>query len=301
MAEADVELEPTVSTATDSLLEGLATGDLSTGVYEGGFKTWECAVDLAGFVASRAESVNEEGGEWHVIELGAGSAISSLVLLKGLLRERREGEETWTGEEGRGRSRRVRFTLCDYNEEVLRLCTAVNVFLTVLGVADATTGNGEVIDNEGQSAEEGHVEVEQGFAQRALRVLGDANIEVEFISGAWGDAFLSLLYPQRESANVALDAKLGNSRTLVLASETIYSPDSLGPFSRLLVEIIENERRMKTETTEILVAAKKVYFGVGGGVAEFEEEMRTLGGRTRTVLDVEGVGVRRVVLEVLAN
>ena len=84
-----------------------------------------------------------------------------------------------------------------------------------------------------------------------------------------------------------------HGKVLILASETIYSPVSLPVFTRTLLDILgQGYRRGKA-----LVAAKKVYFGVGGGVAEFETELRSQKGEARVVLDVEA-GVGRVVLDV---
>ena len=80
---------------------------------------------------------------------------------------------------------------------------------------------------------------------------------------------------------------------LVLASETIYSPASLEVFTKTVLDIIR-----RSSNSRILVAAKKVYFGVGGGVQEFMDVMRRQGGNVTPVLDVPGAGVGRVVLEV---
>lgn len=57
------------STAVEAELSG--KDDIKPGVYEGGFKTWECAVDLASYLAERSEevisTVRAEG--LHVIEV----------------------------------------------------------------------------------------------------------------------------------------------------------------------------------------------------------------------------------------
>jgi hypothetical protein len=37
----------------DETLTDLADADIRTGIYEGGFKTWECAVDLASLLLDR--------------------------------------------------------------------------------------------------------------------------------------------------------------------------------------------------------------------------------------------------------
>ena len=60
---------------------GLSTNDITPNVYEGGFKTWECAVDLASHVfESLSKSWELEGREVHVIEVL--SALTSLSLCR---------------------------------------------------------------------------------------------------------------------------------------------------------------------------------------------------------------------------
>lgn len=300
MAEAEVEPADTTTSSTDSLLEGLARGDLSTGVYEGGFKTWECAVDLAGFVCSRVGGDGMgERAQWHVVELGAGSAVPSLVLLQKVLRERRG----WRKGTGEGSSTgKIRFTLCDYNEDVLRLCTAVNVFLTVVLEGEGPTLEHEAGGEHSEGgAEEGYVEVDEDVVRKALKTLEDADIEIDFVSGAWGKDFLQILYGGEQDSQSMAGPPREQSRTLVLASETIYSPSSLGIFTKLVYDMLSEEDPIGPGRREAFVAAKKVYFGVGGGVAEFEEELKRLGGKATTVLDVKGAGVGRVVLEVSTN
>lgn len=251
------EVDPTTrDDSTSSLLAGLETGDLSTGIYEGGFKTWECAVDLASLLLSQPDDL--DGPPLHVIELGAGSAIPSLVLLKRVLQS------------GSEKGRKVRFTLCDYNEDVLRLCTAVNTFMTV-----ALHGHESEVEDEGE------LDIEEESVPRVLQVLKDHGVEIEFVSGAWGDKFVGLLHLQT------------NDQIFVLASETIYSPASLEIFARTVLNIVRS-----TAASRVLVAAKKVYFGVGGGVQEFVDVVQRYGGSVTPVLDVPGAGVGRVVLEV---
>jgi protein-histidine N-methyltransferase len=63
---------------------------------------------------------------------------------------------------------------------------------------------------------------------------------------------------------------------IVLASETIYRTDALGAFLGVLRVVM----REAPQRTLCLVAAKVLYFGVGGGVQEFvravEDEGRTV-------------------------
>ena len=73
----------------------------------------------------------------------------------------------------------------------------------------------------------------------------------------------------------------------MLSSEGIYSPKSLPQFTSVLL----NATRGKA-----LIASKKVYFGVGGGVTEFFEELAK---RNRTGLIVwEGGQVGRVIIQI---
>lgn len=57
----------------DELISGLEEGDIKPNFYEGGFKTWECALDLARMMA--AEEGRElldsgpDGSDMHIIEV----------------------------------------------------------------------------------------------------------------------------------------------------------------------------------------------------------------------------------------
>lgn len=58
MAEDDID-----SNHNEGLIAGLETGDLKPAVYEGGFKTWECALDLARLLFVEYSSLVTEGTE----------------------------------------------------------------------------------------------------------------------------------------------------------------------------------------------------------------------------------------------
>ena len=98
-----------------NLLAGLEATDLQTTVYEGGYKTWECALDLVKFLLDRGprKDLDDLVRVQHVVELGCGSAVPSLLLWMYALRE------------GLG----MCFTLADYNEDVVRLVTLPNLVL----------------------------------------------------------------------------------------------------------------------------------------------------------------------------
>lgn len=67
------------------LIAGLEEGDLKPNFYEGGFKTWECALDLARLVVGGENSeisspaVQNDSEDFHVIEVS--DNVSSLNIL----------------------------------------------------------------------------------------------------------------------------------------------------------------------------------------------------------------------------
>jgi protein-histidine N-methyltransferase len=87
--------------------------------------------------------------------------------------------------------------------------------------------------------------------------------------------------------------------TFVIASETIYSPSSLSAFTEAMIGILSRVRSGKA-----VVAAKRVYFGVGGSVDTFRIECSNRGAVAYEIEfdglggDGDGGGVRRCLVEV---
>lgn len=49
---------------------GLSTDDIMPRIYEGGFKTWECSIDLARYLAGRADIIDSiQHQQLHIIEV----------------------------------------------------------------------------------------------------------------------------------------------------------------------------------------------------------------------------------------
>lgn len=117
----------------------------------------------------------------------------------------------------------------------------------------------------------------------------ESNIHISAISGAWSPAFDNLITTQHFSPSP--------STTLILASETIYSPASLISFTNTLINLLSTAEKRGGEA-RALIAAKKVYFGVGGGVDEFLEVLVARGGTGKVVWESVGGGVGRLILEV---
>jgi len=85
---------------------------------------------------------------------------------------------------------------------------------------------------------------------------------------------------------------------VVLASETIYRTDALGPFLGVLRAATaaspgSGDTQEALQLPLCLVAAKVLYFGVGGGVQEFVRAVEGQRGTVHTVWEHrEGVGRR---------
>lgn len=62
--------EDTPDENNEELIAGLEKGDIKPNFYEGGFKTWECAVDLAKVLVDADElGVSTSAGDRHIIEV----------------------------------------------------------------------------------------------------------------------------------------------------------------------------------------------------------------------------------------
>lgn len=264
-------------TLAPSAIPGLSPTDLHPSIYEGGYKTWECSLDLSSYLLARGprKSLDDLVRVGHVVEMGCGSALPTLVLWQYALKERLG----------------VVFTLMDYNEEVLRCVTLPNLLLAWL----ATLGEEEsamVFEGEeggnpllGGAEGSGDVYVTEKVKEGFTAALRERGIEVSFVSGSWApvERLLELVPCVEEKG------------TLVLASETIYSPASLRAFTEAMVGLITRVKMGKA-----IVAAKRVYFGVGGSVDGFREECSRRGAVAYEV-DFEGLesnGVRRCLVEV---
>ena len=174
----------------------------------------------------------------------------------------------------------MQLTFADYNQSVLELATIPNLLLTWYfarsWVAPPSVGD---------------LEVTQDLLSRFVSDLSLKNIHVSGISGAWNHAFNSLVkpldHPQPGRA----------TQTIVLASETIYSPASIRAFSDTLLSVL-GQGEAFGGTAIAFIAAKRIYFGVGGGVDEFLRILEELGGEAEMVWETRDTGVGRVIMQV---
>lgn len=264
----------------------LSDSDITTSVYEGGFKSWEGAHDLARLVLERGprKDLDDLARVDHVVELGCGTALPSLVLYQYALRN----------------GLQIPFTLADYNVDVLRLVTLPNLLCVwAMECAAQAMSSGLPEDDgvDGVVNGEGDLEVTPELLEQFASDTETRGMPITFLSGPWSPALTKELV-----------APLSTEQSmLVLAAETIYSPASLEAFAEVLVSMLRAVRHGKA-----LVAAKRVYFGVGGSVDAFKEEASRRGAlcgevqnsgiqgcdRSATFRQVGSSGVERCLLEV---
>ncbi|KAI9798871.1 MAG: hypothetical protein M1833_004374 [Piccolia ochrophora] len=198
----------------------------------------------------------------HVVELGCGTALPTLALFQKALMQ------NWQD---------IYFTFADYNMDVLRLVTFPNLFLTWIMVTKHRHNpvswkmNAEDINTNFSTKREFRADLDR------------RQIYVQFVSGPWGpDLHEGYLRDEEIADNM-----------LVLASETIYEPENIPAFAESMCGLLKKGRESKA-----LVAAKRMYFGVGGGVEEFARELSGRGVTTEEVKEVNDQGVSRVVLKI---
>lgn len=200
-------------------------------------------------------------------QLGAGSALPTLILFRHAIENGIAG---------------LTFTLADYNEEVLRLITLPNILLTWA----ANTMYQDVVQLDLEKDNSGDLELTPELLERFLAEMKCKQMTLNFISGPWSPALADLI---PESAP--------DMGLVVLAAETIYSPDSTVAFVDLLALLLKRVKMAKA-----MIGAKRMYFGVGGSVDGLKEACRERGAvayeiENHGVSGMDG-GVGRALIEV---
>ncbi|KAH9948000.1 hypothetical protein B0H21DRAFT_690826 [Amylocystis lapponica] len=276
-----------------------APSDLVPGVYEGGLKTWESSVDLVDHLHSiygsdRATSLRGK----RVLELGCGTAVPTLYLLHQLFSTEPTSDPST-----------IELHLQDYNDLVLRLLTLPNVLLAWY-MSPASAAFRAAYRTDADTAHDplpppdptqpGELPLTPALTAAFCASLETHRFALHLFAGSWR----------------AFDLRrTGGRYDLVLTAETIYRMDSLPSLVDLLWRACVGGGASETLEDRVaaqlvlepryrcLVAAKRVYFGVGGGVAEFvravEEPCAGRGnGAVRTVWERKE-GVARSVMSVV--
>ena len=176
----------------------------------------------------------------------------------------------------------VRVIVADYNSDVLNLATIPNLLLASVSFSK--------ISSLQPWSPQGELEISAELLSDFYATLTAANIRISGISGAWSHEFATLARP------IVPDLICS---TIILGSETIYSPNSIKAFSNTVLDLLHYSG--EASRSRALVAAKKVYFGVGGGVDEFVSTIEGLGGLAKGIWDSsasEATGIGRCIMEV---
>lgn len=170
--------------------------------------------------------------------------------------------------------------LCDYNEQVLSLVVYPNLLLAWY----FSVGPGA-----NQPVEAGELELDDALLAQFDDALRAKQIQLRFFSGGWDT--LSITDDQVPPADV------------LLTSETVYAVPRLPSLCDVLQQaswptlLDAPNAGLAPRTTLCLVAAKVLYFGVGGGTQAFHIQLARHRGWSIPCRQIT-TGVGRVVLRV---
>ncbi|KAK6463042.1 hypothetical protein DFJ63DRAFT_285471 [Scheffersomyces coipomensis] len=222
------------------------SSDLQKNVYEGGFKSWECSYDSIDKINQLITNEDLLNKFDSYLDLGCGTSLPSSFLFSQLITN---------GTQLQNKHKKT-IILSDFNYDVLRLVSLPNLIIQW-----AVTNSNETLI----SSEEGEKQllITESLINQFKSDLLNFDIELVFVSGSWGKQFNQVIKPYN------ID--------FIVSSETIYSLDTLPIVAETLIELLQYQ-----ETTNIikhrqsLIAAKNIYFGVGGSVIEFMNYLQNL-------------------------
>jgi protein-histidine N-methyltransferase len=221
------------------ILIGSDSTDLKKNIYEGGLKSWECSIDTVDHLCHLGD---DEVFKGKVVELGCGTALPSTYLFNRALRS----------------NKAVDFILSDYNQSVLRLVTIPNLIITWASTLEPE----ELIqlqrsDDEAIPIVPDELQFTGALLGKFSEALVKKSIGVRLVAGSWSRKFVEII---EDSSPIGL----------IITSETIYAPDTLPVISELVIELLIHSKNSGQQPLA-LVAAKDIYFGVGGSLVEFEQ------------------------------
>lgn len=210
------------------------------------------------------------------MKLGCGTALPSLALLQWVLTTRKSYAT----------NKRTAFILADYNPTVLQLVTLPNLILTwALSCRDSIPALQSAFSTDDE------LELTPAVLGAFQSHLSSHHIELDFLSGGWSEDFIELLYSTEQSQL----SERHDLTTILLGAETIYSPFALQAFTEVVLSILKREKCGKTNCSSAWVAAKRLYFGVGGSLDDFVDGIQRRGASV-AILREEVDGVRRGVV-----
>ncbi|KAL6948709.1 hypothetical protein ACO0QE_001182 [Hanseniaspora vineae] len=250
--------ENSCSSSELEILMGDTNEDLKQFIYEGGLKSWECSIDLVDYLTSQ----NVQAAiPQTVVEIGCGTTLPTEHVFIEYLKK------FCSAESGASCASGLKLVLTDYNKSVLRLVTVPNLIIawakTVYGSqwSDETIWGTEL--QKGLPTQEDELTLTQELITNFNEFCSKHKIEILLVSGSWCRSFQNLLH-----SLVKINGG-NNGGTLVISSETIYQPQTLPVITETLLDLQNSFHHLPNGKQTILVAAKDIYFGVGGSIIDF--------------------------------
>ncbi|XP_040373460.1 histidine protein methyltransferase 1 homolog isoform X1 [Rosa chinensis] len=228
----------------------LSNSDLVPGKYEGGLKLWEGSLDLVKALSSEVQNGHLSFAGRRVLEPNVLAWNSQLSIRKTMLGCGHGLPGIFACLEG---AAAIHFQ--DFNAEVLQCLTIPNVNANV-----------------------------PSFQPPALQeTTCDKGAEIRFFAGDWREVHNHLPYAQNteKDVNVSSGQNPDAQYDIILMAETVYSISTLQHLYELIKKCITRPHGV------VYLAAKKHYFGVGGGTRRF-----------LSVVEKDGVLVSSMVAEV---
>ncbi|KAJ7803483.1 hypothetical protein B0H14DRAFT_2887700 [Mycena olivaceomarginata] len=229
--EPPVETPAPTSTSALGFLD--APSDLVPGVYEGGLKTWECSLDLVGYLDSFRDVDSSYFSGKRVLEVGCGTGIPSVYLLSYLFSENSNVN--------------AHVHMQDYNASVLELITFRTLSSLDMSPSSAAY-RAAAADEEcppGDPTIPGELTITPALKSAFTASIAKLGISLAFFSGPW------------EGLTTYLRSSVETKHDLVLTSETIYRTEALPALIQLLHQACADAQSRPL----CLVAAKVLYFG----------------------------------------
>lgn len=228
----DVEIQIRLSAEDGKINEQIssaisANSDLIPTKYEGGLKTWECSLDLVSFLDFFKPKYTEFLRNGKVLEMGCGSGLPGIYC--------------------RHEFNVARVDFQDFNRDVLLMLTLVNLSLNQKIKFLDSDDSVESLQNDFFEVDLRNVFTNQSesSAPKSKTFAGDWRYLPEEIKDSYQSNSDDFLYD------------------LILASETIYDPNSYKSHSDIFMELLH-------EDGHALVACKTMYFGCGGDTLSFK-------------------------------
>jgi hypothetical protein len=294
----------------DGCLYGAEGSVIQSGVYEGGGAVWECSMDLVTYLLDQQRNVSDAipasmedlpiSQGRYVLELGCGHALPSCALLQEALLSRPHQAEPLQGDAGFAAPSSAKrlmdstFVMVDYNRSVVESITLPNLILNTM----------DFLSNEEGSKDE--EEVDTGHEDFITARVVEAMLSRHIVLGAgdWMDMSDQLLRGSCSAESSPTGSKATVPETsawpqdgyfdMILAAETLYTPQAAAETAQLVMRHLHPHR-----DSVALVASKRYYFGVGGGVDDFLAAIDPTKFHVETVKVVDtGVGNIREILKV---